>query len=898
MGDNRIDPDILLKRIKEEEDANGNYGRLKIFFGYAAGVGKTYAMLDAAHVVKSRGVDVVIGYVEPHTRPETMELVQGLESIPSLSIEHKGIKLNEFDLDGAMKRKPQLILIDELAHTNGQGCRHEKRYQDILELLKAGVDVYTTVNVQHIESLNDMVAAITGIMVRERIPDKIFDDADQVELIDIEPEELIERLKAGKIYKEAQTKEALGNFFSIENLVALREIALRRCADRVNIMSEKTRTAQGSSYFTDEHILVCLSSAPTNAKIIRTAARMASAFKGTFTALFVETPVFDIMSSENKKKLQSNIALARQLGATIETVYGDDIAFQIGEFARLSGVSKIVIGRNKAKKRRIFGKTSLTEQITAVAPNIDVYIIPDKYTEEYKPAKIRQSQFKFVFSDVLKSVGLLALATAIGYAFSFLGFSEANIITIYILSVLVTAIITTHRVYSLSSSIISVLTFNFCFTDPRFSFNAYDSGYPFTFFIMFVSAFITSTLAVRINQNAKQSARTAYRTKLLLETNQLLQKATNKKEIIAVAANQLTKLVGRDIIVYPVEDDDPGKPYVFQGGQAEFKDSCISENERAVATWVFKNNKHAGATTDTLSSAKCLYLAIRVNEIVYGVVGIAFYEEPFDSFENSIVLSILGECGLALENEHVWESREEAAILAKNEQLRANLLRSISHDLRTPLTSISGNAGILLSSEDSIDKEKRRVLYEDIYDDSLWLINLVENLLSVTRIEDGSMHLKKTAELMEEIIAEALHHINRRSVEHKITVRQTDDFIMAKMDARLIVQVVINLVDNAIKYTPPESEIVIDTSEKDGMVVVKVSDNGGGIPDESKVRIFDMFYTATTEIVDSRRSLGLGLALCKSIITAHDGAIIVKDNIPQGTCFEFTLPAEEVILHE
>ncbi|MEG1315707.1 MAG: sensor histidine kinase KdpD [Anaerovoracaceae bacterium] len=898
MGDNRIDPDILLKRIKEEEDANGNYGRLKIFFGYAAGVGKTYAMLDAAHVVKSRGVDVVIGYVEPHTRPETMELVQGLESISSLSIEHKGIKLNEFDLDGAMKRKPELILIDELAHTNGQGCRHEKRYQDILELLKAGVDVYTTVNVQHIESLNDMVAAITGIMVRERIPDKIFDDADQVELIDIEPEELIERLKAGKIYKEAQTKEALGNFFSIENLVALREIALRRCADRVNIISEKKRIAQGSSYFTDEHILVCLSSAPTNAKIIRTAARMANAFKGAFTALFVETPAFDIMSSENKKKLQSNIALARQLGAKIETVYGEDVAFQIGEFARLSGVSKIVIGRNKAKKRRIFGKTSLTEQITAVAPNIDVYIIPDKYTEEYKPEKIRQSQFKFVFSDVLKSVGLLAMATAIGYAFSFLGFSEANIITIYILSVLVTAIITTHRVYSLSSSIISVLTFNFCFTDPRFSFNAYDSGYPFTFFIMFVSAFITSTLAVRINQNAKQSARTAYRTKLLLETNQLLQKATNKKEIITIAANQLTKLVGRDIIVYLVEDDDLGKPYVFQGGQAEFKDSCISENERAVATWVFKNNKHAGATTDTLSSAKCLYLAIRVNEIVYGVVGIAFYEEPFDSFEDSIVLSILGECGLALEIEHVWESREEAAILAKNEQLRANLLRSISHDLRTPLTSISGNAGILLSSEDSIDKEKRKVLYEDIYDDSLWLINLVENLLSVTRIEDGSMHLKMTAELMEEIIAEALHHINRRSVEHKITVRQTDDFIMAKMDARLIVQVVINLVDNAIKYTPPESEIVIDTSKKDGMVVVKVSDNGGGISDESKARIFDMFYTATTEIVDSRRSLGLGLALCKSIIAAHDGAIIVKDNIPQGTCFEFTLPAEEVILHE
>lgn len=893
----RANPEDILKKIKEDTKAETE-GHLKIFFGYAAGVGKTYTMLKAAHAAKRQGIDVVVGYLEPHTRPQTTALLNGLEKIAPLSVEHRGIFLNEFDLDASIARKPQLILVDELAHSNAQGCRHTKRYQDILELLKAGIDVYTTVNVQHIESLNDIVASITGVLVRERIPDRIFDKAFQVELVDIEPADLIERLNEGKIYKEEQAKKALGNFFSIENLVALREIALRRCADRVNKMSEKSRALQGGSYYTDEHILVCLSSSPTNPKIIRTASRMASAFNGSFTALFVETSDFMVMSDENKNRLRSNIALAEQLGATIETVYGDDVAFQIAEFARLSGVSKIVLGRNNTKRKYSFWKPSLTEKLTSAAPNLDVYIIPDKEVPGYKPKRAKDNTFKFMMSDVVKSVALLVMATLIGYAFFLLGFSEANIITVYILGVLITAIITTQRVYSLISSIISVLTFNFFFTIPRFSLAAYDAGYPVTFLIMFVSAFLTGTLAAKIKQNAKQSAQTAYRTKVLLETNQLMQKAKDIKKIVEVTANQLTKLLGKDIIFYSVENNELTKPKFFSAGENVEQEKYISENEKAVAAWVFKNNKHAGATTNTLGSAECLYLAVRVNNAVHGVVGIAVEGQMLDSFENSIVLSIIGECALALENRKVSHEREEAAILAKNEQLRANLLRSISHDLRTPLTSISGNAGILLSNEDAIEKSKRKILYEDIYDDSLWLINLVENLLSVTRIEDGSMSLKMSAELLEEVIQEALNHINRKSVEHKITINQTDEFIMAKMDARLIVQVVINIVDNAIKYTPPNSEINISTFKKGEKVVVEISDNGAGISNEDKKKIFDMFYTSTTQIVDSRRSLGLGLALCKSIINAHGGTISVRDNVPNGTVFSFTLLAQEVTLHE
>ena len=897
MDNIRANPDDILKRIQKETE-EATRGQLKIFFGYAAGVGKTYAMLKAAHAAQKHGIDVVVGYVEPHTRPQTMALLNGLESIAPMAVAHKGICLHEFDLDAAISRKPQLVLVDELAHTNADGSRHTKRYQDVLELLKAGINVYTTVNVQHIESLNDMVASITGVLVRERIPDRVFDTAEQVELVDIEPDELIERLNAGKIYAQVQAEKALGNFFSLENLVALREIALRRCADRVNKISEKARAVQGGNYYTDEHILVCLSSSPSNAKIIRTASRMASAFKGSFTALFVETTDFTVMTEENKNRLRSNIVLAQQLGATIETVYGDDIAFQIAEFARLSGVSKIVLGRNNARRKYTLGKSSLTERLTTAAPNLDVYIIPDKETKAYHPKKVKQKSFKFVFADVAVSIAMLALATFVGAIFYKLGFSEANIITVYILCVLGASILTTQRIYSLTLSVISVLTFNFFFTMPRFSLEAYDTGYPVTFLIMFIAAFLTSTLAVKMKQNAKKSAQVAYRTKVLLETNQILQKAKNKHEIISTTANQLTKLLCKDVVFYAIENNALAAPSVFTVTEGTSITNYVSENEKAVAAWVFKNNKHAGATTNTLGSAKCLYLAVRVNDTVYGVVGIAVGDEPLDSFENSIVLSVLGECALALENEQVLNEREEAAVLAKNEQLRANLLRSISHDLRTPLTSISGNAGILLFNENAIDPEKRKNLYADIYDDSLWLINLVENLLSVTRIEDGSMHLNLTAELMEEVIAEALHHINRKSIEHTIVVNQSEDFIMAKMDARLIVQVIINIVDNAIKYTPKNSTITITTKKENGLVTVSIADDGEGISEEAKSKIFEMFYTVGAKIADSRRSLGLGLALCKSIITAHGGTISVKDHLPHGTIFEFTLPSKEVVLHE
>lgn len=900
MDEIRQSPEQFLKEIKKEEQSL-NRGHLKIFFGYAAGVGKTYAMLKAAHAAKRHGIDVVAGYIEPHARPKTSALINGLECLPNLITKYNGITLSEFNLDAALSRHPQLILVDELAHTNASVCRHTKRYQDIQELLNAGIDVYTTVNVQHIESLNDTVASITGIMVHERIPDSVFDNANQVELVDIEPQELIDRLHAGNVYNSVQAERATENFFTAENLTTLREIALRRCADRVNLLTETVRIKSHSDYHTDEHILVCLSSSPSNAKIIRTAARMASAFKGAFTALFVETPDFQVMPEKDVKRLRSNMRLAEQLGAKIETVYGEDVSVQIAEFARLSGVSKIVIGRSAATRKSIFSKPTLTEKLIASAPNLDVHIIPDTKGKSsvYRAKKARKkNEIVFSVSDFLKSVAILILSSCIGLLFRYLGFAEANIITVYVFGVLITSVVTRHRIYSLISSIVSVLVFNYFFTDPQFTLQAYDKGYPITFLIMFLAALLTSSLAVKLKNHARQTAQAAYRTKVLFDTNQLLQQAKSKNEIVAATANQLIKLLGKDIVFYLAENKKLSEPHIFTVSDDKTNKEITSTNEKAVAEWVQKNNKHAGATTETLSSAKCLYLAIRVNNCVYGVVGIYIGKEPLDSFEKSILLSILGECAMSLENEKNAREKEEAAILAKNEQLRANLLRAISHDLRTPLTSISGNASNLLSNGNSFDEATKKQLYTDIYDDSMWLINLVENLLSVTRIEEGRLNLHITEDLVDDVISEALHHVNRKSIEHHISVQNKEDYLLAKMDAKLMVQVIINIVDNAIKYTPIGSNILIKTWKQEDRAMISIADNGGGIPDDMKERVFDMFYSGANKIADSRRSLGLGLSLCKSIVNAHGGKIAVSDNTPHGTVFTITLPAGEVEIHE
>lgn len=892
----RPNPDEVLKSISKDHKKNG---KLKIFFGYVAGVGKTFAMLEAAHKSKESGIDVVAGYIEPHTREETLNLLNGLEMLPNLKVNYKGISLNEFDIDGALERKPDLILVDELAHSNAIGCRHVKRYQDIKELLDNGINVYTTVNVQHIESLNDIVASITGITVKERIPDSIFDNADQIELVDIEPEDLIQRLNEGKIYKIDKAKQALLNFFTKEKLVALREIALRRTADAVNKKIDIERERTKNSYYTEEHLLICLSSSPSNAKVIRTAARMADAFHGLFTALFVETTNTKEFQDENRVRLEENLKLAEQLGARIATVYGDDIAWQISEYAKLSGVSKIVLGRSITKKGLIKNKKTLVDKLTEIAPNIDIYIIPDNSKQKQIRVKSKVNIYKFNMIDIAKTLGILFLSTIIAFIFFEFGYSESNIITIYILGVLLTSITTTGKRCGILMSILAVLTFNFLFTDPRFTFQAYDKSYPVTFIVMFISSIVSSKLATKVKLEAQQSTRKAYRTEVLLETSQKLQIAKSKEDIFNKTAYQTKKLLDKTIILYKSEKGTLLEPLVFKHENDKDVIKYISEEEKAVAQWTLKNKKHAGATTNTLPGARCLYLSIRNHEKAFGVIGIPLEKDEFlEAFEKNLLIAILGESALALEKEEINESKNKIYIKAEQEKLRSNLLRSISHDLRTPLTSISGNSGILINNSKILSKEKKQSLYLDIYEDSMWLINLVENLLSITRIENGTMSINTQLELVEEVIEEAIYHINVGTSEHKINTVIKDDLLMVKMDSGLIIQVIINIVNNAIKYTPKNSIITITSKRKNNMAIIEISDNGKGINEESKDKIFDMFFTDNNKSGDGRRGLGIGLALCKSIIDAHGGCIYIKDNIPNGAIFGFILHIEEVEVNE
>lgn len=905
--DGRIDPDALLKAIEHDADGDEEHarrGHLKIFFGYAAGVGKTYAMLQAAHAAKRRGVDVVAGYIEPHERPATARLVRGLEQVPPELVEHNGITLTEFDLDAAIVRAPQLILVDELAHTNAPGCRHAKRYQDVEELLRAGIDVYTTVNVQHIESLNDMVASITGVVVSERIPDRIFDDADQVELVDIEPADLLERLQAGLVYREAQAERAQDHFFTVENLTALREIALRKCADRMGHLADAARVMGNRDYYTSERILVCVSPAPTNPRIVRAAARMAKAFRGELVALFVEGPHTQGMSEEEHSRLSANIALAEQLGAHMETVYGDDIAFQIAEFARLSGISKIVMGRTgelHGVNRALFGRKSLVEQLIAIAPNLDIYIIPDQAAPDARRRDRREhGGFRPPRGrDMALTLGLSLLATAIGTYFRHLGFADSSIISLYILTALLTAVTTTGRICTIVSSVLSVVLYNFCFVTPLFSLDSYDRSYLVTFAIMFATAMVASELTVRIADNARASAKNAFKTRVLLETNQLLQQAHSAEECARVAMNQLVKLLKLDVVFYPAEHGTLGEALYESAGTEDRSASLLTDYERAVATWTFTNNKRAGASTRTLPEAQCLYLAVRAGKEVFGVIGIALEGRSLEAFENSIVLSIVGECALALESDRAAREREEAAVLAKNEQLRANLLRSIGHDLRTPLTAISGSAAILRKSDEKLSLGQRCDLADAIYHDSLWLIDTVENLLAITRVEDGTIRLNLTSELIDEVIEAALSHVAQASRGRTVTVEHTDDILLVRIDVHLIMQVLTNLIMNAFKYTPEDSTVTVSARREGAFVVVDVADDGPGVPDCDKPHIFERFFTSSNaRPVDSRRSIGLGLSLCRSIVEAHGGVIEVRDNHPHGAVFRFTLPAEEIEIHE
>lgn len=636
-----------------------------------------------------------------------------------------------------------------------------------------------------------------------------------------------------------------------------------------------------------ERILVCVSASPTNADVIRRAAALSDAMGAELIAVYVED--VELRDEAQARAVHDHLSLAEKHGAMLTTIYGNDPATAIAEYARVSGITKIVLGKSPGRRTR----DTLMARLNELAPNLEIIIIPNRLTANANPTRLFRflGRERFSFGDLAKTALILAACTGVGFSFSSIGLAITNVVLIYILGVMGVALTTTGYVYSLLSSLLSVLVFNFFFTEPFYSLRS-SPDYLATFAVMFTAALLSSSLTSRIKAQSIQTANKAYQTEVLLSTSQLLQKADDRRAILEVAQRQLSRLLEHSVLCYDSDLDAPVLCAIEQDGGFEGIDL---EAERPAAAWVRQNAKHAGRTTRVFPEVKCLYMAVRSEGRVWAVIGIrADSSPPIDEYRKNLMISILDECALAVEKDHMTREKQRMEENARQESLRANLLRSISHDLRTPLTSISGNAAILVENQGQLSEARLKRLYTSIHDDAIWLNGLVENLLTITRTENGTMKLNPQTELVADTVEEALRHIDRDAAHKQIMTDLPEEMLLARMDAGLIVQVLVNLLNNAVKYTPEGARIIVGALRQDDTALIWVEDDGQGVPPGDESRVFDMFYTGVKRSPDSRRGIGLGLALCKSIVQAHGGEIGVENIQPHGAKFWFTLPIVEV----
>ena len=888
----RPDPDAILDEIRAHQEKDS--GKLKIFFGYAAGVGKTYAMLGEAQEQYRCGKNVLVGYIEPHTRPDTMQLLQGLPAMPPRKILYRNIALQEFDLDEALRRRPELILVDELAHTNAEGVRNRKRFQDIEELLNAGIDVYTTVNVQHMESLNDVIEDITKVRVKETVPDYIFERADMIKLVDIEPQELLRRFEEGKIYRLNQAQTAMLNFFSLANLKLLREIAMRKAADRISNENQNERRL--SQKLANTKMLVCIGPSPSSARCIRWTARAADAFHAHWVALYVERIDNNDLTKEQQKTIRTNLDLAEKLGAEIVTLSGHDIAETVSEYAKLSGITNIVVGKSRNKKtiRNLF-ELDFEDKLISLLPNIEIYIIPGSTIRRNykKPRKtIPIKKFNFTWLDFTKTMGLLMAATVLSLGLRRLDIGDQNIIMAYILSVLIISRITTGHVYGVIASVISVLTFNFFFTEPYYTFNTIQAGYSVTFLIMLLVALITSTLTVRIKTQASLAVQRERRTEVLYEINKKLLITRGLEQIVALTNEYIVNLFGRSVVFFAA-DPELGDDGSMMQGPGDVDGSVLnSADEKAVAHWVFLNQKRAGAGTDTLMGASAFYMPVISQGKVLAVLGISCLKGTLDHNTRLFLRMIASQVAMSLERQRLSDEQRSIIVEAEKEKMRSNLLRAIAHDLRTPLAGILGASSAIRENKNTLDEKTCEKLNGDIQEEAQWLLRMVENLLSVTRINESASKVTKSPEAAEEVIAEAVGRIKKRFPQRKIIVSVPDDLLEVPMDGTLIAQVLINLLENAIKHSTDDSFIEVILKKTGENAQFRVIDHGKGIADEDYPYLFTSYVPNGNKSSDSSRGMGIGLSICMTIIKAHNGTMEAYNRLEGGAVFQFSLPLE------
>jgi two-component system sensor histidine kinase KdpD len=891
MGEARPNPDELLEQFRAEAKTPRR-GKVKIFFGYAAGVGKTYCMLEAARTQAIAGVDVVLGYVEPHARPETEALTLGMEYLAPKMVEYKGIKIKEFDLDAALARKPAILIVDELAHTNAPGLRHAKRWQDVEELLGAGINVYSTLNVQHVESLNDIVAQISGIQVRETIPDSVFDQADSIELVDLPPEELLERFQQGRVYIPAQADRAMGKFFQLPNLIALRELALRRTADRVNAQVQTARGTTGGTgiWATSERLLVCIGPSPTSARVIRIAKRMSAALRAPWIAAHVDTG--SIPSDATRQKLTRNISLAEQLGAETVTLSGQEVADEIVKYAHARNVTKIVIGKTgESRWREMLGR-SVVAQVLHRSGDIDVYVIrgKDEPPQPGRAGHVASSRPPVDYLRLAKAVGITAACTAAAalMRLAWPKLSDANHVMVYFLGVAFVAVR-----YGLGAgilaSVLSVVAFDFFFVDPIYKFTVSDSQYFITFAVMLIISVLISTLADRIRRQANASRQRERRTEALYRLSHKLAQTAGTHQLVAAAEMELAQSYASEVAIFL--PDDAGRLKATLGGPASF---TANERELAVAQWTFEHGQLAGAGTDTLPDAHALYVPLTSPKGSVGVLALRPLElgrfNPPD--QRQLLETLARQIALAIERDSLAEQARRVLVQAETERLRSSLLSSVSHDLRTPLAVIAGASSSLLEEGQTLTDATRRELLQTIVDESSRLATLVENLLHMTRLESGSVAINKQWYPLEEIVGSALERTKKPLAGRPISARLPGNLPLVKIDGVLIEQVLINLLENAAKYTPPGTPVDVAAGMDGTNLIVEVADRGPGLNEIERQRVFDKFYRGSTAGA-SQRGAGLGLAICRAIVEAHGGRIWEDDRQGGGARFIFSIPQDE-----
>ncbi len=882
-------PDELLEQIRSETRAQLR-GKLKIFFGYAAGVGKTYSMLEASRSKAVADLDVVLGYVEPHNRPETEVLMLGMDVLPPKEVEYRGVKLKEFDLDAALARKPAVIIVDELAHTNAPGSRHTKRWQDIEELLEAGINVYTTLNVQHLESLNDIVTQISGVEVRETIPDTVFDQADSIELVDLPPEELLQRLQEGKVYLPVQVERAMQKFFKSPNLIALRELALRRTADRVNAQVQMARQSVGSTqiWATRERLLVCVGPSPTSARLIRVAKRMATALRASWIAAYVDKG--SLLNDITRQKLTHNLNLAEQLGAELVTLSGENIAEEIVKYAQSANVTKIIIGKTgQPRWRELIGK-SLISQVLHRSGDIDVYVIRGgkESAEEKTDSDLTIPRTRVNYSRFGKAILVTLICTLAAWLIHLAGLSETNRVMIFFLGIAFVSARYGHGP-GILSSIASVLAFDFFFVPPYFTFTVNDTQYVVTFGVMLAIAIVISTLSHRIRRQAEMSRQREQRTEALYHLSQSLASTAGVYQLAVTAQSQLSKSFASEVTIFLPDEFNHLKASL--GGS----DSSVSiEREIAVARWVFEHGQIAGAGTDTLPDTNTLYVPLIGTRGTVGVLALMSVKHgrftPLD--QRQFLEMAANQLALAIERDISADQARKILVKMDVESLRNSLLSSVSHDLRTPLAVIAGAASSLLEPNHPLSNETQHEFLQAIVEESNRLALLVDNIIHITRLESGKVTVNKQWYPIEEVVGSALERMKKQLVGRPLKTHLPSDMPLVKLDGILIEQVLTNLLENAVKYTPQGSPIDIFTYVDNQQIMVEIADRGTGLKDEEKIRVFDKFYRGSAA-VKGQRGAGLGLAICRAAVEAHGGRIWEENRPDGGARFIFTIPLED-----